>query len=671
MLGLPCSRLILLGIVFALLGSSGTRLAAQPMITISPRQCVWRAGDDSAWAAPNLDESGWQPYAGWKLNPKEPRYWVRCHADLNALKGTENAAIQVNVPAAYRLYVNGKQIGGAGDLRSGNFSMDVIRSFPLPESVLGSGPAALAVRVVYRYSHAGVDITFPNRSTNDISLQIRAGSSEALTAFRADAVLSRVRDSLIALACFGSVGILGFVVLVLFFYDRTHRELLLFSIACVLPAFIYLAFFWSAGLVDYPIRAGLGMFAVAAIAVSFARTWYFFALARRPVPVLFWILMAISVLPHVTILPGLFLPAGASLRLDALNVEWLVPIGVWALCATNTAPFVAFWPYERIAPRMRPLALLAMVWGLTMLLFFSSSAAFAGSIGLQALSGWLPMTTRVSAFSTACVIVLLLGLLFREQRQTALERAELAGEMQAASEIQHMLAPAKIDTAVGLKIDVAFHPMREVGGDFYLCRVLPDGRQRVLVGDVSGKGAAAAMAATLLLGAAEGRDEDSPGVLLAHLNRVLRRTRIGGFATCLCADVFPSNGEVTVANAGHLAPYRRGEEIAVASGLPLGVADSGGDEYEESRFVLGTDDALTFISDGVAEARDARGVLFGFERAAAISVRSAEEVAQAAQAFGQADDITVLTLRWLAGRTEAAAGEIAAAGAASLGAEMA
>lgn len=645
MIGLA-RHLLFFGVFLAVLSASEARLSAQSVVTVSPRQCVWRAGDDPAWAAPNLDESGWQPYASWNLNPEEPRYWVRCYADLSSLRGVERPAIQVNVPAAYRVYVNGKLAGGAGDFRSGNFSMNVIRSFPLPESVLASAPVRLAVRVIYRYSQAGIDITFPNRDATDTFTQIRAGSSRTLTAFRASVVLSRVRDPLIALACFGTVGILGAVVFVLFLYDRTHRELLLFSIACVLPAFIYLAFFWSAGLVDYPIRAGLGMFAVAAIAVSFARTWWFFAIARQPVPVLFWILIGISVLPHVAILPGLFLPAGGSLRLDALNVKWIVPVGVWALCATNTAPFVAFWPYGRIAPRARPLAVLAMIWGLTMLLFFSSSAAFARSIDLRALSGWLPTTTRVSAIATACVIVLLLGLLFREQRQTALDRAELAGEMQAASEIQHMLAPAKIDTAPGLKIDVAFHPMRDVGGDFYLCRALPYGRQRVVVGDVSGKGAAAAMAATLLLGAADERDGDSPGELLAHLNRVLRRTQIGGFATCLCADVSP-NGEVIIANAGHLAPYRRGEEIAVASGLPLGVADGGGDGYEEIRFALGADDALTFISDGVAEARDAQGALFGFERAAAISIRSAEEVALAAQAFGQADDITVLMVRRL------------------------
>lgn len=253
----------------------------------------------------------------------------------------------------------------------------------------------------------------------------------------------------------------------------------------------------------------------------------------------------------------------------------------------------------------------------------------------------------------------LLALLFRDQKLVTEERALLAGEMRAASEIQHMLAPAKIETAPGLKIDVAFYPMREVGGDFYLCRVLPDGRQRVLVGDVSGKGAAAAMAATLLLGAAEERDGDAPGALLGHLNRVMRRTRIGGFATCLCADV-ATDGTVTIANAGHPSPYRRGEEIPVAPGLPLGVSDDGGSGYEENRFELAAGDALTFLSDGVAEARNGNGELFGFERAAAISARPAEEVARAAQAFGQQDDITVLTLARLGTAAGVRAGTTAA-----------
>jgi serine phosphatase RsbU (regulator of sigma subunit) len=97
-----------------------------------------------------------------------------------------------------------------------------------------------------------------------------------------------------------------------------------------------------------------------------------------------------------------------------------------------------------------------------------------------------------------------------------------------------------------------------------------------------------------------------------------------------------------VANAGHLSPYRRGEEIAVDAGLPLGI--DGSVEYSETHFQLEPGDTLTLISDGVVEAMNSEGQLYGFERTRAISVQSAGSIASAAQVFGQEDDITVLTV---------------------------
>ncbi len=105
-------------------------VCAQSTITVAPQQCVWRAGDNPARAASGLDESAWQPYSTWQLDANTPRIWVRCHADLSDLRGTVHLALQVSLPAAYELYANGQPIGGAGNLRSGNFSMDTIRSFP-------------------------------------------------------------------------------------------------------------------------------------------------------------------------------------------------------------------------------------------------------------------------------------------------------------------------------------------------------------------------------------------------------------------------------------------------------------------------------------------------------------------------------------------------------------
>jgi serine phosphatase RsbU (regulator of sigma subunit) len=239
-------------------------------------------------------------------------------------------------------------------------------------------------------------------------------------------------------------------------------------------------------------------------------------------------------------------------------------------------------------------------------------------------------------------MLFLLYLLFSDQRRITEERAMLAGELQAAREIQRVLAPTRIPTIPSLAIDVAFRPMRDVGGDFYLCRILADGRQRLLLGDVSGKGAAAAMTAALLLGGAEDHDDYSPGRLLSHLDRVLRESQVEGFATCLCADLCP-NGRITIANAGHLPPYSRGEEIPVESSLPLGLNGHIG-HYGELEFSLDPGDTLTFLSDGVAEARSRTGELFGFERTRALSSQPADQIARAAEQFGQEDDITVLTL---------------------------
>jgi len=103
-----------------------------------------------------------------------------------------------------------------------------------------------------------------------------------------------------------------------------------------------------------------------------------------------------------------------------------------------------------------------------------------------------------------------------------------------------------------------------------------------------------------------------------------------------------ADGALTIANAGHIAPYLAGKELPLENGLPLGLAAES--TYAESAFRLAAGRQLTLLTDGVVEARDKSGALFGFERVAALSTQAAEAIAQTAQAFGQDDDITVLTL---------------------------
>jgi sigma-B regulation protein RsbU (phosphoserine phosphatase) len=159
------------------------------------------------------------------------------------------------------------------------------------------------------------------------------------------------------------------------------------------------------------------------------------------------------------------------------------------------------------------------------------------------------------------------------------------------------------------------------------------------VGDVSGKGLKAAMLVSVAVGILRNEKSSSPAAILSALNNGLAEHTGGGFVTCCCARI-DRDGTVTIANAGHPSPYRDGREVAVAAGLPLGVIE--GVAYEESA-VPG--ERFTFVSDGVVEAENPQRELFGFERTREISTQSAREIAEAAKAWGQNDDITVVTVR--------------------------
>jgi serine phosphatase RsbU (regulator of sigma subunit) len=174
-----------------------------------------------------------------------------------------------------------------------------------------------------------------------------------------------------------------------------------------------------------------------------------------------------------------------------------------------------------------------------------------------------------------------------------------------------------------------------------------------VIGDVSGKGMPAAMTVSLLVGTVRtlAHYTQSPGEILKAMNQRMFGRSQGGFTTCLVlrADL---DGAVTIANAGHLAPYLAGRELPLESGLPLGLSDES--TYVECVFTLAAGEQLTLLTDGVVEAREKTGALFGFERTAALSTQPAEAIAIAAQCFGQDDDITVLSLTRLAADEESA-----------------
>jgi serine phosphatase RsbU (regulator of sigma subunit) len=242
------------------------------------------------------------------------------------------------------------------------------------------------------------------------------------------------------------------------------------------------------------------------------------------------------------------------------------------------------------------------------------------------------------------LFVLAIGVvMFHRFTSVSREQARSAAELDAARVIQQRLVPATLPEIAGYEIEAAYFPAEVVGGDFYQVLEAKGDAKLVVVGDVSGKGLKAAMTGTLAMGAlrALATEVMGPGALLMRLNRQIAETHDEGFITCVCARITPQ-GEVTVANAGHLPPYLNGEEMLLEPDLPLGIATE--EKYVEHAFRLEPGDHLTLLSDGVVEARDARGMLFGFERTRAISAQPASAIAAAALEFGQEDDITVLTL---------------------------
>ena len=135
-----------------------------------------------------------------------------------------------------------------------------------------------------------------------------------------------------------------------------------------------------------------------------------------------------------------------------------------------------------------------------------------------------------------------------------------------------------------------------------------------------------------------------PAEMLRGLNRRLIGRIDGGFVTCVVLHI-AANGETTVANAGHLAPFRDGKELPVTGSLPLGHFQQAG--YDELTFRLHEDETLTLYTDGIVEARNSRGELFGFDRLSAMlaSRPSVGKIVDAAEGFGQQDDITAYPLR--------------------------
>ena len=153
------------------------------------------------------------------------------------------------------------------------------------------------------------------------------------------------------------------------------------------------------------------------------------------------------------------------------------------------------------------------------------------------------------------------------------------------------------------------------------------------------------MRVAMILGALRRETSHDPGEILFGLNNALIAQGQLGFTTACCIRISLS-GEYTLSNAGHIAPYLSGRELETPSALPLGLVHD--QTYDLTRGQLSSGERLVLLSDGVPEARSQAGELYGFDRLSSLTRMPAQDIAEAAQRFGQEDDITVLTLAFAA-----------------------
>ena len=247
-----------------------------------------------------------------------------------------------------------------------------------------------------------------------------------------------------------------------------------------------------------------------------------------------------------------------------------------------------------------------------------------------------------------------------EIEQQARERERVEQDLRVARSIQQASLPKEVPELQGWQINPHYRPAREVGGDFYDFLELEDGRLGLVVGDATGHGVPAALVMSTTCGMlrAVALSVDSPGEVLARVNEALSaRIPPSMFVTCFYAILEPKSGRLLYANAGHDLPYlrrSRGAEELRARGMPLGLMPEM--SYEEKEAMLGAGEAVLFYSDGLVEAHDPEGEMFGFPRLQTLVAQYADEGALVnflmeklhsftGEGWEQEDDITLVTLQ--------------------------
>ena len=646
-------------LAFAVLAPCACSLAAQsfdfaadrqPMISLNG---LWRfhPGDspivDGAplWASPAFDDSSWpllhsdRSWADQGYRGLGGFAWYRFSIVIPARQEATDILLAPML-TSYRVFVDGRDEGGLGKMAS------VIP--PAPVILFEEYPLTLKATSVPQTIEVAVRVWNPPIWAAYVGGGPMYGGSLAgdpslLASEKRHHEVARNIHYVDAYTWSIISGLVGLAILGLFFMRTAEREYLWFAIMLLAQAadnalFISeQALFWPSQPVNDFLDGALSALVVISTLCFFSRV---LEVALGKFGRIALVLAAFSPFPAVFYWPGWASGAASA----SIQIACLLPASFWVLFGLGRRA----WQGNLDA------RLLLLPAGLDIGYYFADNVATVlGQLGFfrnpRVLEVALPLPPFTVQLGTLFHLVFLLALLVFLIRRFAYARQReqrLQGEFEAARQIQLVLLPDELDQCPGFHVESVYRPASEVGGDFFQQIAIPDCGVFIVIGDVSGKGLSAAMIVSVLVGAirTEAAHGATPAAMLQMLNERMLGRLHGGFVTCLAAWI-TTGGALTIANAGHLPPYLNGQELATPPALPLGILGER-PQFEEITVQLNPGDRLMFLSDGVVEAQNQHGELFGFERTRNLSTRSARKIARAAQAFGQEDDITVLTLQF-------------------------
>jgi sigma-B regulation protein RsbU (phosphoserine phosphatase) len=615
----------------------------EPVVSLNG---LWRfhPGDDPLWASPNFDDSTWplirsdHPWSEQGYPNLGGFAWYR----FTIQTPSPSPSLDLLLPSIltdYELFEDGKNIGGVGQMPphgSLRFNQTLLyRLNPTPPGTT----IHLAIRVWHHptlASYLGGGPRYGGGMAGDAAILEHQFQLE-----------QAARSTLVA--SFFAVGILnaviGITVFGLYLARRSEREYLWFALV-LLAAALQAALTISNFFLDFPV--GPSDFTAELFgALSVSASLFFFSRVLDAKRTLVWYAVLLVALLDPLNVPLFVLRLVPVALSTSLRISFDLPIEFYILILLSRR---ALDGNRNARLLIGPTFLLygtGILGGLLLLAFQLG----LWSQTLSSINQWnvfeTPFPVQLQAFVQFLFIVALLTFLIRRFASSRAQEERYSADLEAARTIQQVLIPETLPDLPGLEITAAYHPAQEVGGDFYQILQLPAEPRNtqpdtlIVLGDVAGKGLPAAMTVSMLVGALRSIIEvtSSPAEILAGLNRRLLG-RSSGFTTCIVIRISFS-GQLTLANAGHLSPYRNGQELATAPALPLGLDPNA--TFPELTFQCVPGDRLTLITDGVPEATR-HSELFGFARTASLSTKPASEIAQSAIHFGQTDDITVLSI---------------------------